>query len=129
MDKLYMIEGLKPNDVINLLPNIKTYLFECKYYIKIKAITDTPLISVLNSPSMNISLDVFQADNCNMNFNQQLLIQQPYIPSIIDSSIKQPFIQPAEEQFNQPENIFDKSQESEELDMPTLEEINNTQII
>ena len=138
MDKLYMIEGLKPNDVINLLPNIKTYLFECEYYIKIKAITDTPIISALNSPSMSISLDVFQADNCNMNFNvrqsflyQQLLIQQSNIRPIIDSSIKQPFIQSAEEQLNQPENggLFDNSQENEELDMPTLEEIDNNQII
>ena len=54
MDKLYMIEGLQPNDVINLLPNIKTDLFECEYYIKIKAITDTPIISFLNSPSISI---------------------------------------------------------------------------
>ena len=133
MDKLFMFDGLQPNDVINLIPNIKTDLFECEYNIKVKAITD----SQLNSPSMNTSLDVFQGDNCNINFNvqsflyKQLLIQKLKISPMIDSSIKQSFIQPIEEEFNKPEiiGLYDESQENEELDLPTLVEINNSIII
>ena len=67
MKNLFMAKGLQKDDVINLIPNIKANLFECEYYVKVKAITDTPLISGLNSPSMYVPLDVYPADNTNVN--------------------------------------------------------------
>ena len=152
MDKLLIIEGLQPNNVINFLPNIKTNLFECEYYIKVRAVTDSSLFSTLNSPSMYVPLDVFQADNYSNNFNikqsllyQQLPIQQSCmqssiqnfpvqtlcIPLIQNSSTQQSYIQQPQEQFNQPtqDELFDKRKEPDELDIPTLEEIMDVQVI
>ena len=107
MEKLALSENLKQNEVINLIPNVKATLFECEYYIKVRAITDTPLISVFNSPSMHVPLDVFQADNNNINLNNnQIMNQQTPIQH-------QPM----------PQDQLNQQKENEQVEMPSLEEI------
>ena len=94
-------------EIINLIPNVKATLFECEYYIKVRAITDTPLISVFNSPSMHVPLDVFQADNNNINLNNnQIMNQQTPIQH-------QPM----------PQDQLNQQKENEQVEIPSLEEI------
>ena len=105
-DKLSKIRGINPSEIINFIPNIKTTLFECEYYIKVKAITDSLLFSSLNPPSMYVPLDVFQSDNYNEDLNnsfslldlqppplEQSQIQTPQLESSIQIPFMQPFIQ------------------------------------
>ena len=118
MGKLAVAKGLSPNNVINLIPNIKAVLFECEYYIEVKAITDTPLISIYNSPSMIVPLDVFQADNYNANFyiNQSAYQQAP---------MQQSYIEKPQQQINQTMQggQLNKQQENGEFDIPSQEEV------
>ena len=110
MEKLALSENLNKNEVINLIPNVKASLFECEYYIKVRAITDTPLISAFNSPSMYVPLDVFQADNknnVNLNNNQIMYQQTPIQQQLMP-----------QEQLNQ-------QNENEQVEIPSLEEIMN----
>ena len=91
---------LKPNEIINLMPNIKANLFECEYYIKVKAITDKFLFSSINPPSMYVPLDVFQPyDNDEyLNIRRQTLNLQPSLQQlqqpILDLPNQQSFLQP-----------------------------------
>ena len=98
LKNLFMAQGLQKCDVINLVPNIKTNLFECEYYVKIKAVTDTPLISGLNSPSMYVPLDVYPADNTNVNF------------TVDQSMVQQPYGQPPQGQYGQPQGQYGQPQ-------------------
>ena len=59
MKMLGMANGLKPDQLISLMPTFKGSMFQCDYYIKIKAVTDTPLLSAVNSPTLNLPIDVF----------------------------------------------------------------------
>ena len=59
--------GLKSDQVITLMPSVKCSLFECQYYIRLKAVTDTPLISGLNSPTLDLPIDVFSPTEYNIN--------------------------------------------------------------
>ena len=106
MKKLSLVGGLNLNEVINFMPNIKASLFECEYYIKVKAITDTPLISGLNSPSMYVPLDVFQADNSNvnLNINQSVLYQQQ--PYMQNNQMQNPYMQNNQMQNNSIQNSY-----------------------
>lgn len=71
---LGMASGLQSNQMITLMPSIKGSLFSCEYYFKCKAITDTPLLSAINSPVIYGTIDVFsplknEINNVNINPN------------------------------------------------------------
>ena len=59
MKMLGMANGLKPDQLISLMPTFKSSMFQCDYYIKVKAVTDTPLLSAVNSPTLDVPIDVF----------------------------------------------------------------------
>ena len=67
MRLIAMANGIKPEQLITLLPSYKGSLFKCEYYIKLKAITDTPLISAINSPSIDLPIDVFSPIEYTIN--------------------------------------------------------------
>ena len=67
MLKLGMAKGLTTGQIMSLMPTFMGTQFCCTYSIKLKAITDTPLISALNSPTLELPIDVFSPLEYNMN--------------------------------------------------------------
>lgn len=110
---LSLVKGLQPNQLISLMPSVKTNLFECVYFIKAKAVHEIPL---LESPSMDIPIDTFQIDNSGINLtinpyaNGQPMtgygLQQPYGGQIPPQQFEgqAPFQQSYQSQFLPPQN-------------------------
>jgi len=76
MKILGMANGLEPNQLITLMPSFKGSLFSCEYYIKCKAIIDTPILSVVNSPFLYGTIDAFSPfdnDISNVTINPDML--------------------------------------------------------
>ena len=120
MKMLGMANGLKPDQLISLMPSFKFSMFQCDYYIKIKAVTDTPLLSAVNSPTLTLPIDVFSPmeyliNNVTINaesfpsmeqvgaqgypqqqYGGQIPMQQPYgqLPQTIPPSPSLPQQQP-----------------------------------
>ena len=98
MKILGMANGLQPNQLITLMPSLKGTLFSCEYYFKCKAIIDTPLLSVVNSPFLYGPIDVFSPldnDISNVTINPDML----------------PTMEEVEEQGNPPQQQYSSQQQ------------------
>lgn len=98
MKRLALVEGLKPNDLIFIMPNIKQNFFECEYYIKVR----------VNSYNMYVPIDVYSKDNYDTNVRirrsesvyqmppaaQKPMAQQPYAQPQPYAQAPNPYVQP-----------------------------------